>query len=106
MFDLDMKNEERAEIVALFKRFEDKDLTATSARHFIIELDKINDSYHEQITEAIDEKIERSKLGDAIINDNGNQRRIIIELEIGKALIYVVQEFIKTKLHDFSEWEE
>jgi len=106
MFDLDMLNEQRKETIELLQRFEGADLTAKSSRFFIVALAEIDDRFHNEIAESIDEKLEKSKFGDAIMLDDAQQRRIGIELEANEAIVYAVTKFIKTKLHDFSEYEE
>jgi hypothetical protein len=98
MLDLDMINEQQAEVLALLKRFEGVDLTAKSSRLFILALAEIDDQYHNEIAESIDESLEKSKFGDAIMLDDSQQRRIGIELECNKSIVYAVTKFIKSKL--------
>lgn len=106
MFDLDMQQQQRRDVVELLNRFDTKTLTAKSSRLFILALSEITEDYMDEISESVDENVEACKIGFAVMLDDAQQRRIGIELETNAALVEAVQTFIKTKLHDLSEWEE
>ena len=62
MFDLDANLDQVIKCTDLMKKYRLLELTGDLARKFIHELSAINDSFHDQITEGIDENIEVSDI--------------------------------------------
>lgn len=101
--NLDQHLEQLNNCLDLMRKYRAMQLTGDLARNFIHELAAIDDSYHAQITEGIDENIELSEVSDAYLILNPHDRYAAIKSELDSSLVYIVNGFIKDKLAEMDE---